>query len=74
MAPFPPYRRRDGYDGDREKSHYKMTFQPVVALATVQHHFEAGKADRDQADSEIVNPELAAAPRAFRSSVNSTGS
>ena len=66
VAPFPPDRDRDRDHGDREKSRDEVAFEPVVALAAIEHDFEAREADRDQRDADIVDPQLAAASRLLR--------
>ena len=45
------------------KARDEMAIEPVVALAAIEHDFEAGEADRDERDTDTVDPQLAAAPR-----------
>src|SRR5437899_12462574 len=63
MVPFPPDRSRYRKHRDDEKSRDEVAAKPVVALAPVQHDFEAGKSNCDQKDSNAVDPKLATAPR-----------
>jgi hypothetical protein len=62
MMPFAP--DRSGYRDHRdcEKGRDEMAPEPVVALTPVQHDFQAGKSNRYQHDTDVVDPELAAPP------------
>jgi hypothetical protein len=41
----------------------KRAAKPVVALASVEHHFKAGKSNRYQHDTDAVDAKLTASPR-----------
>jgi len=62
VTPFPPDRKGYRDYRDYEKSRDKAAAEPVVALAPIEHDLEAGKSDRYQHDTNVVDPELPAAP------------
>src|SRR5229473_7071329 len=62
MMPLPPDRKCYGNYRDNEKSRDEVAPKPVVALSPVQHNFEARKSNRDQSDSNAVDPKLATPP------------
>jgi hypothetical protein len=63
LTPLPPDRDSDRDDRDNEKTRDELATEPVVTLAAIEHDFEACETNRDERDTDTVDPQLAAAPR-----------
>src|SRR6266436_5654675 len=55
LAQFPDHCHDQSNDCDGEECHDEIALKPVQPLATIEHDFKAGEAERDQQNSQVVN-------------------
>src|SRR5260370_41440471 len=60
MPPLPDACENQRKNGDCEKSDDKVALEPVFPLAFVKDDFQRAESQRDQADSNVINSQLAA--------------
>ncbi len=65
ITQLPNHRRNQRHDRDRKKYENEVALEPVFAFAAIQHHFQAGEADRHQRDPDVIDAELSGLPRLF---------
>src|ERR1700677_4760031 len=63
MTQLPPNCENQCRDCDHEESGYRMTAEPIVALAAIQDHFQATEAECNQPYSNMVDTQFTGAAR-----------
>src|SRR5260370_37898462 len=60
MSPLPDAGENQRKNGDCEKCDDKVALEPVFPLSFVENDFQRAESQRDQADSNVINAQLAA--------------
>src|SRR5260370_15644972 len=60
MPPLPDAGENQRKNGDCEKCDDKVALEPVFPLSFVENDFQRAESQRDQADSNVINAQLAA--------------
>ena len=59
MVPLPKDDEDQRRGGDHAQHYDEVRFEPVFALSFVEDHLQRSEAERDQAQSDVVNPGFA---------------